>query len=174
LRDQLGGEDALADWMATYGYTLESFGRALTRSISAAWMRDQIIAAVPKGAEQVHARQILLYNSEQASEVYAQLEAGNDFGNLALQYDPLTGGDLGWIPRGYLPDADLEEAAFMLELEQYSPVIETLAGFHILQVIGRDPQRPLPPEALVIVQTQMLQEWLEARRDGADIQLMLP
>jgi peptidyl-prolyl cis-trans isomerase C len=170
----LGGEEALADWMATYGFTSESFSRALARSISAVWMRDQIVAAVPKSAEQVHARQILLYNSEQASEVYAQLEAGNDFGNLALQYDPLTGGDLGWIPRGYLPNTDLEEAAFVLEPEQFSPVIKTLAGFHILQVIGRDPQRPLPPEAFVIAQTRALQEWLEARRDRADIQLMLP
>jgi parvulin-like peptidyl-prolyl isomerase len=174
LAEQLGGEQALAQWMATYQYTEESFRRALARSIGAAWMRDQIIAAVPKSAEQIHARQILLYNSDQANEVYALLQAGNDFGNLALEYDPVTGGDLGWFPRGFLLDQKLEEAAFGLQVDQFSPVVQTLAGYHILQVIERDPQRPLDPQALLILQAQAVEDWLSARRANSDVQIMAP
>jgi len=174
LSDPLGGEEALSDWINAHGYTPDGFRRALRRSIGAAWMRDQIIAAVPERAEQVHARQILLYNSDQANEVFVQLEAGNSFYNLALEYDPVTGGDLGWFPRGYLPDANLEATVFSLEPDQYSPVIETPAGFHILQVLERDPQRLLDPEALRILQLQALRDWLVKRRVESEIQMLLP
>ena len=174
LSQELGSEQALSAWMDTNGYNLDRFRSALGRSISAAWMRDQVIAAVPESADQVHARQILLYNSAQASEVYSLLEAGNSFNNLALEYDPVTGGDLGWFPRGYLPDANLEQAAFSLATDQYSSVIETPAGFHIIQVLERDPQRPLTPETLATQQLLALREWLETQRSAADIQILLP
>ena len=173
LVGQLGSEEALASWLSTYQYDQPTFRRALRRSVAAAWMRDQIASGVPPTAEQVHARQILLYNSEQAAEIYRQLEAGNSFRNLALQYDPLTGGDLGWFPRGYLPDPNVEQAAFNLQPEVYSPVIETAAGFIILQVLESDPQRPLSPEALLVLQTQAVQTWLEGRRSEAQIEILV-
>jgi peptidyl-prolyl cis-trans isomerase C len=174
LAAQLGGEGALSDWMTKYDFTPQSFRLELERSIRAAWMRDHIIDGVPKEAEQIHARQILLYNADQANEVMAELEAGNDFGNLALKYDPLTGGDLDWFPRGYLPAENLEAAAFNLEPGQYTPVIETPAGFHILQVLERDPNRPLTPDALRALQIKALQEWLEMERAESEIQVLLP
>jgi len=61
---ETGGQQALQDWMSTFGYQEDDFRRTLSRSIAAAWMRDQIIADVPKQAEQVHARQILFFNAE--------------------------------------------------------------------------------------------------------------
>ncbi len=136
-------------------------------------MRDQIIAAVPKVAEQVHARQILLYSREQAEQVYALLQAGNSFDNLALQYDPITGGDLGWFPRGFLTDVSLEEAAFALEINAYSTVIQTPAGYHILQVLERDASRLLDADMLRIMQRKALEAWLKARRQQSDIQIFI-
>jgi peptidyl-prolyl cis-trans isomerase C len=174
LVDQLGGQAALESWMQAYGYDTASFRQALARSIASAWMRDQIIEGVPKTAEQVHARQILLYNADQAGEVLSLLKAGNDFGNLAAKYDPVTRGDLGWFPRGYLLDKKLEEVAFSLEPEAYSEVIETLAGYHILQVLERDAQHPLSPEALLALQLQAVQSWLDERRSQSEVQILLP
>ncbi len=174
LTGDLGDNQALQTWLTTNNYDEQSFRRALARSIGAAWMRDQIAAAVPPVAEQVHARQILLYTAEQADEIYGQLKAGNDFGNLALEYDPLTGGDLGWFPRGYLPDKKLEEVAFSLEPEQFSSVIESPAGFHILQVLERDPQHPLSPDARLVLQTQAVIDWLAQRRTQSQIEILVP
>ncbi|MBN2548848.1 MAG: peptidylprolyl isomerase [Anaerolineales bacterium] len=174
LQEQLGGEGALNDWIAAHGYDQAAFQRALGRSAASAWMRDQIAAEVPRVAEQIHARQVLLYSSDEAAQVLAELESGYDFGNMARKYDPVTGGDLGWFPRGYLPDAKLEQAAFSLQPDQFSSVIETLAGFHILQVIERDPQRPLDPEALLILQNQAVQTWLQSQRSQANIERLLP
>jgi parvulin-like peptidyl-prolyl isomerase len=174
LTAQVGGAMALANWIAKHGYTDQEFRQAIARAIAAAWMRDQITAAVPGMAEQVHARQILLYNSDQANQVFTQLQSGVDFASLAAKFDPLRAGDLGWFPRGYLTEPALEETAFTLQPGQYSSVIKTRMGYHILQVIERDTQRPLTPDARLVLQTQALHQWLAERRRQSDIQIMLP
>lgn len=174
LVERLGSQQALDDWMARNGYTEQSFRRDLARSVAAAWMRDQIAAEVPHTAEQVHARQILLYNSEDAAGVLAQLSAGADFATLAAEYDPLAKGDIGWFPRGYLLDQKLEEAAFTLQPGEQSAVIETGTGYHILQVIEREADRPLDYSARLALQTQALGEWLAERRAQSDIEILLP
>ncbi|HSQ25525.1 MAG TPA: peptidylprolyl isomerase [Anaerolineales bacterium] len=174
LADQMGSPAALEGWILDQGYTPELFRQALTRSLLAAWMRDQITADLPLESEQILARQILVYTKAEADEVYAQLVAGNDFGNLALQYNPLTGGNLLWFPRGYLPDNKLEEAVFSLQPGEYSPVIETLAGFHVVEVLERETNRPLDADALQVIKTKALQEWLEQRRNESDIQILAP
>lgn len=171
LSSEIGGSDALKTWQSQHGYTDESFRSALKRAVEAAWMRDKIIAAVSGTAEQVHARQILLYNEETARQVASQLSAGADFEDLAALYDPNAGGELGWFPRNYLLEPGLEEAAFSLEPGQYSAVIETEVGYHILQVVERDPQHPLSPDTYLVMQEKALQGWLEQRRAESDIVL---
>jgi parvulin-like peptidyl-prolyl isomerase len=174
LVDDSGGEQEVMGWLAENGYTEESFRTVLARAIAAAWMRDQILDAVPNDLEQVHARQILLYNLEQAQEVLAQLESGNDFATLAATFDPVLSGDLGWFPRGYLPYAQLEQAVFDLQPLEYSEIVETPLGFHILQLIERDPERDLDPDARLTLQAKALQDWLEERRKQSDIEISLP
>ena len=137
-------------------------------------MRDHILSELPGTAEQVHARQILLYNLDEANEVHAQLAAGVDFATLSEQYDPVAKGDLGWFPRGYLLDPKIEEVAFSLQPGEFSQVIETAVGFHILQVIERDPQHPLIPDARLVFQLQALRNWLETRRAESEIQVLIP
>jgi peptidyl-prolyl cis-trans isomerase C len=174
LAEQAGGEAALATWQADHGYSMESFQKALARSLAAAWMREQIISAVPLSAEQVHARQILLHNEDQAREVLARLGAGEPFETLAVEFEPVSFGDLGWFPRGYLLEPALEEAVFALEPGAYSRVVETGIGFHLIQLIERDLDRPLDPDALLTLQKNALREWLEARRSESEIQTLLP
>jgi peptidyl-prolyl cis-trans isomerase C len=166
---QVGGAETLAAWQAQNGYDEASFRRALRRQIAAAWMRDQIIAAVPGTAEQVHVRQILLYNESDALEAMVQLRAGTDFNSLAAYYDALTQGELGWFPRGYLPEPAFEEAAFALQPGQYSDIIHTEAGYHIIMVIERDPAHPLSPDALLTLQYRALEDWLSQQRQQGTI-----
>jgi len=174
LTGQLGSTQALSDWMAAHGYVEADFRHDLARSIAAAWMRDQITSAVPETADQVHARQILVSTSAQAQDILSQLKTGQDFAQLAIKEDPATGGDLGWFPHGYLPDQKLDAAAFSLQPGQFSDVIETSTGFHILQVIERDPQRALSQDARLTLQNQALQSWLENQRKQSEIQILLP
>jgi len=164
LAAQMGGAASIDAWLADNGYSQGDFHQTLKRAVEAAWMRDRIIAAVPSSAEQVHARQILLYNSAEAEQVLAQIRAGADFAKLALTYDPLMGGELGWFPQGYLPEAALEQAAFALQPGEYSAVIQTPLGFHILQVVERQADRPLTADVRLILQEKALARWLSERR----------
>jgi peptidyl-prolyl cis-trans isomerase C len=173
LAEKIGGIEALVDWYTEYGYSEPGFRIALARSIAAAWMRDQILAEVPTTAEQVHAKQILLYNEEQAKQVYDLLQSGQDFETLASSYDPFTHGELGWFPRCYLTQAEVDQAAFTLEPGEYSQVIQSDIGYHIIRVTERDPQHLLYPDAYIVVQIQALQEWLEARREMSEIKILL-
>jgi peptidyl-prolyl cis-trans isomerase C len=111
----LGSAQALQDWQRANGYTNEGFIQALKRSIGAAWMRDQIIAAVPETAEQVHVLQILVPTAAEAEQAYSRLQSGEDFLDVVLDFDPQTKGDLGWFPRGYLSNQKIEESAFDLQ-----------------------------------------------------------
>jgi peptidyl-prolyl cis-trans isomerase C len=171
LASEIGGMDALTTWQSEHGYTDETFQSALKRAAEAAWMRDKIITGVPGTAEQVHAQQILLYNEDTARTVADQLDAGASFADLAVLYDPNTSGELGWFPRAYLLEPGLEDAAFSLEPGQYSDVIETEVGFHILLVLERDPQHQLSPDAFLVMQEKALQDWLAQKRAESDIVL---
>jgi peptidyl-prolyl cis-trans isomerase C len=169
ITSDLGGDQALQTWLTTYSYDGQSFHRALARSIQAAWMRDQIASAVSPTAEQVHARQILLYTAAQADEIYQQLKAGNDFGNLAIKYDPLTGGDLGWFPRNTYPP-EIEDVAFKLPLNKLSDVVkDSFGSYHILQVLGKDDNRALSKDQQHALGSAAFGRWLAEQRLAAKI-----
>lgn len=174
LKTTLGGDVAWQQWLTAHNYTEVDYRQALARALAAAWQRDRIIEAVPQTVEQVHVRQILTRDQATAEAYYRQLQAGADFDALAFQIDPVTGGDLGWFPRGYMTRSELEAAVFALEPGQYTPVIQTDLGFHILKLIARDPQRPLSVDARRFLQHQALQQWLDEQRRQADIKVLVP
>ena len=174
LATELGGEDALRTWMFENHFDDQSFRHRLTEELAAIWMRNQIISSVPLNATQVHARQILVNNEALAISVERQLQVGTDFETLARQYDPLTAGELGWFPRGYLLQPEVENAAFALNPGEYSAIIRTSYGYHIVFVIEKDEQYPLSPDALTFVWKNALRDWLETRREQSTIEIILP
>jgi peptidyl-prolyl cis-trans isomerase C len=174
LEDQLGGSQALQDWQKAHGYSPDDFTWSLKRSIAAAWMRDQIINQVPETAEEVHVLQILVPTAAQADEAYARLQSGEDFLDVVGDYDPLTKGDLGWFPRGCLKDPKIEAAAFALQPGQYSEVIQTEIGFHILYMLERDEAHTLQPDARRALQEKALLDWINERKAHSEIQVLVP
>ena len=171
LAASVGGAEALSAWQSAHGYDDASFKVALKRSAEAAWMRDKIIADVPTSVEQIHLRQILTYNEADARAALEELKAGTDFDELAARYDPVTFGELGWVPRGYLLDAKADEAVFALQVGAYSDVIATDAGFHIFKVVERG-EHPLSPDALLTVQELTLKNWVTEQRAKSEIVLV--
>jgi peptidyl-prolyl cis-trans isomerase C len=169
LAAQVGGVEALSRWQSEHGYSEQAFRSALRRAAESAWMRDNIISNVPSTAEQVHVQQILLYNQDTAVNFLDQLSGGADFNNLAFKADPLTRGDLGWVPRGYLLSQQIEDVAFSLAVDQFSDVIATDVGFHIVRILARDPSRPLAPDALLTLQELALRQWVEEQRAKANV-----
>lgn len=174
LVETLGGEMEFENWLLENGYTQQSFDKVLMRAIKGAWLRDRILEDVPISAEQVHARQILLYNSDQADQVLSELNSGREFATLLAAYEPVTQGELGWFPKGYLPHPAIEEAAFDLQPGEYSQVIETSVGFHIIQVMERESDRPLSPEARLVWQERALKDWVAMQREESNVVILIP
>jgi parvulin-like peptidyl-prolyl isomerase len=171
LTAQVGGTEVLSAWQQSHGYDEQAFRSALKRAAEAAWMRDRIISTVPSTAEQVHVQQILLYNQDTAVSFLAQLNGGADFNELAYKADPVTRGDLGWVPRGYLLNPQIEEAAFGLSVGEHSDVIATDVGFHIVRIVEHDPNRLLSPDAFLMLQELALKKWVEGQRALAVVAL---
>ena len=174
LAVKLGGSAALIDWMNKYGYDDGSLQRSLKLQMLAAQGRDIITSSVGDKSVQVHARQIRTSDETAASSYYARLKAGTDFATLAEEVDPLTGGELGWFPEGYLLYDDLNEAVFALKPGEYSQVIKTQIGYHIIQVIESDEAHPLTSETRLFLQHRTLETWLQAQRDSAEIEVLVP
>ncbi len=170
---EVGGSEQFMTWLQANHYDEAGFRQTLSRQLAAAWMRDKIVSSVPTSTEQIHARQILVSDRATADSLYQQLQAGTDFAALAEDYDPLTGGDLGWFPRDYLYVQAVEDAAFSLSAGQYSTVIETEYGFQIIQVIERNESQPLSAEALHVLQEQAVQDWIDAHWASSTIEVLV-
>lgn len=174
LAADIGGMDKLTTWETENAYTDSTFRDAMRRSIAVAWQRDQIANSVPETADQVHARQILVQTEDTANLILSKTQNGADFATLALQYDPTTGGDLGWFPKGYLTQPEVEEAAFSLQAGQTSGIIKSNIGYHIIFVIERDAAHPLSTDARRALQEAKITEWLEASRAASTIVVNVP
>ena len=171
LATQAGGPDKLTSWESAHGYSADSFPTALKRAAEAAYMRDKIVTAVPKTADQVHVRQILLYNESDAISIRNQLKGGADFDTLARIIDPKSGGELSWFPRGYLLEPKIEAAAFSMQVGEVSDIIHTEVGFDIIKVLERDPQHILSPDAYLAMQELALKDWVAKQRASATLVL---
>ncbi len=174
LAVKLGGSAALISWMNTYGYDDASLLRSLKLQMLAVKGRDIVVSSVGDSADQVHARQIRTADETTANSYYAELQAGIEFATLAEEVDPLTGGELGWFPEGYLLHEELNEVVFTLEPGEYSQVIKTQIGYHIIQVIERDEAHPLTSETRLFLQHKALESWLQAQKESAEIEVLVP
>lgn len=173
LAAEIGGTEKLVEWQQRYGYTPESFRSDLKRSILASWQRDLIINAVPTTADQVHARQILVLDVDNANLAYAQLQTGTEFETIAYAYDPQLGGDLSWFPVWGLTQQNVADAAFALQPGAYTEVIKSPIGYHIVYVIERDANHVLSVNARRLLQERTLQDWLTAAKAASTIEILV-
>jgi peptidyl-prolyl cis-trans isomerase D len=107
--------------------------------------------------ERVHVRHILVKTLDKsdaekkqlltkAQDVMKQVKSGADFGDLARKYSEDAadkGGDIGWVVHGQTV-AEFEKAAFALKPKETSGIVTTTYGYHIIQVLEREPARVKP------------------------------
>lgn len=120
-----------------------------------------------------------------AEEALALLRRGEDFAKVAARYSDgptaATGGELGRMKKSDLAP-ELAAVAFQLPVGRVSDIIETPAGFNLIQVEERwtDPYRSLAEvreqirNALVDEKSQSIyKEWLDGLRARASIEVKL-
>ena len=140
---------------------------------------DALATTVEQSAPQVHAAHILLPTQEEAEAARTRVtEGGEDFAAVAreLSTDESTaanGGDLGWFTREEMV-APFAAAAFALESGAISDPVETEFGWHVIQVMERDPDRPLTDLQINRLQQDAEERWLEDQRAGLTVTSTLP
>jgi peptidyl-prolyl cis-trans isomerase SurA len=122
--------------------------------------------SLPPVPEQVELRQIVMFPRvteafrtaarEKAQAILDSIRDGADFAEMALRHsdDPgsaRNGGSLGLARRGVFVK-QFEEAAFALEPDEVSDLVETQFGFHIIKLIEKKGEAVRPLHILVRVQ----------------------
>jgi parvulin-like peptidyl-prolyl isomerase len=171
---QLGSKAAFEQLLEKTGQTLADARVLQKTQMLNNKMRDQVVGAI-QAVEQIHARHILVDSQAVAQALLAQIQGGADFAQAAQQSsrDTVTkanGGDLGWFARGSLVSKELEDAAFALQPGQLGDVVQSAFGYHLIQVLERDPARKLEGELLLKVQQQAMENWLNGLRAQAKVQ----
>lgn len=170
--EKLASEVDLDAWMAEWGYSEADLRSSLQLQKLAAYQRELIAGSVPEIVEQANLQQVFAYTEEGAERALVSLNSGVSFEEVALTYDPVAGGVLGWVPRGYLLIPAVEEAAFNLPVGTYSDIIESEIGYHIVMVLERE-DRPLSSDARLTLQRQALYTWIEEQRENSTIEVLI-
>lgn len=141
---------------------------ALTRQRIA----EQLTAEIPARQEQVHARHILVATEDAARQAYDRVQT-EDFAEVAQEVSTDTGtagsgGDLGWFPRGVMVQV-FEDTAFAMEPGAISEPVQSEFGWHVIQVLEKEDDRPVALSTLQSLRSNVFTKWLDARRAEADI-----
>ena len=133
-----------------------------------------------EGEGEVRAQAILLGSEQEAQDVIARLENGEDFGELAeeLSQDEGSkrkGGDLGWLEPEEVASI-LDEFIFNSEPGELSEPIRddgvlTKGGYWLVKVLERDDNRKIEDSDRELLKQKALSEWLASLWDNPETEV---
>ncbi|MEK3883455.1 peptidylprolyl isomerase [Paenibacillus sp. PL2-23] len=142
---------------------------------------DQNKSSLGEAPEQVRASHILVETKEEADAILAELKAGADFAETAqaksTDGSAAGGGDLGFFAKTDMVEP-FANAAFALEIDQISDVVQSDFGYHIIKktdykeasTANFDEKKELIRLKLTSDETnQLANAWLEEIRGKAKI-----
>ena len=184
LQSVAGSGDNFTAWLEANRYSEAEFRAVVTDGIIQEQMVTAVTAEVPFAAEQVHVRYIQIDDLTLANTLQTQIQNGDDFATLAQIHslDRITGengGDLGFFAADSLLVPEVDAAAFALtEPDSVSEVITAVNRdgnpvYYLVQLIERDPERPLAAGARSILLQQAFETWLDELWGTANIVRLL-
>lgn len=174
LIEEVGGQAAFARKLAETNTSKDAWMAMERAAMLGRRVLDEVTADLADTAEFVHARQIFCQSEADCQQALDRLAAGEDFADLAAEVseDGSTkdrGGDLDWITRGSLLSPELEEVVFGLQVGERSAVVKSDLGYHIVELLDRDPARKLNEEQQFALKEKQVLEWLGEQRAAAEI-----
>lgn len=95
-------------------------------------------------AARVRLRQVVLEKEDDAKRIMDELNAGGNLEHLARKFsiapESSSGGDTGWIEKGTL---DIFDQAFKMPLGSKSKILKSPYGWHIFEVLKKEPEARL-------------------------------
>jgi len=166
-------ETALQNYQQNIGMTEKEFRAMIEMDILRTKVYEETTKDIPIEQSQIWARHILVETEEEALDVIARLEAGEDFATLAQEVSLDTasganGGDLGWFGPGQMVP-EFENAAFTLEDGEISQPVQSQFGWHVIQKLGHRIQAADDTTYEQIKQS-VFDSWLTDQRDTSEIE----
>jgi parvulin-like peptidyl-prolyl isomerase len=136
-------------------------------------LEEAVVADLKPIQEQVWARHILVATEEEAKQIFARLQKGEDFGKVAAEKSIDTtsgpkGGDLGWFGKGAMIP-EFQDVAFTLKVGEISQPVASSAGYHIIQVLGHT-NRAVKGEDFQKYKDQTFLDFLKELRKNSKIE----
>ncbi len=174
-----GYRQLLAEYLSNQSAEAQVSEQAIREAIYAGLLRqafrERLEGEVSRTEDQVWAHHILVATEEEAQDVLARLEAGDDWSAIAAEVSTdmsnrNIGGDLGWFNRERMVDP-FAEAAFSLRVGQTSEPVQTDFGWHIIQVLGHQEQ-PVSEEDFNQRVYTVLNDYLASLREKYDWEII--
>jgi parvulin-like peptidyl-prolyl isomerase len=121
----------------------------------------------------IRLRQIVLEKEDDAKRIMDELEAGKSLATLAKSFsvapEGANGGDTGWLDKGTL---EIFDQAFKMKEGARSKIVKSPYGYHIFEVIKKEPETRLSfQDAKAKIRARLMEQrsqtlfsqWLEAQ-----------
>ncbi len=175
-QDDASFEQAFARVRDQTGLGADTIRGVIADRALAAAVAERLASELDPAPEQIRAAQIVTAAEDQAETVVARLKALQPFALVAEQVSiddsAPDGGDLGWLPRGLMPEV-WDQAAFELRPGTRSRPVETPLGWHVILVHERAASRGLAPETADRRRNATFDRWLQTMRADADVEFLL-
>lgn len=134
-------------------------------------VEGQIETTVPRSADMVWARHILVETEEEALAALERINNGEEWGDVAAEVSTdstaSNGGDLGWFTEGTMVQ-EFNDAAFAQEVGTISDPVQTDFGYHLIQVIAHE-EHPYTSSQYSDAVEVAYQKWLDSYAEQLDI-----
>ncbi len=122
----------------------------------------EVTKNVATHAPQVWVRHILVATEAEANTALTRLQSGESWTSVAIDisldsYSSSYGGDLGWVPEGILT-SELDKVLFTMKVGEVQ-IVQDSNGWHVVQVLGINPDRPLDQNYLSRLQSTAYSDW---------------
>ena len=134
-------------------------------------VKDIIEAGVPRTADMVWARHILVATEEEAQAALDRINSGEEWGDVAAEVSTDStaskGGDLGWFDESTMVK-EFADAAFSQEVGTISNPVKSDFGYHLIQVIAHE-EHPYTSSGYDNAVNIAYSKWLNGYADQLDI-----
>ncbi len=154
-RDALAMENDRRSYLA--GAAIEAASAMeITEEVLQALYTERYASVEP--AREFHAAHILVATEDEARALKAEIDAGADFAEVAMEHSSdgaaAGGGDLGWFGLGMMVK-EFEDAVVSMQAGQVSDPVQTQFGWHLVKLTET---RSIAAPALADVREELLTE----------------
>lgn len=174
LKQAVEGQMTWDAFLQMNGYADAEMREAQRDSLLNQRVRDSLFSTLNGNVRQAHARHIVVADTQKATTLLQQLQAGADFVTLVAQHsidqsNNQNGGDLGWFTAEELVDVRLGEVIFELQAGAIAGPVPSRIGYHIVQLLEIE-DRPIEPERMAVLMEKRYLQWLNTQMTRATIE----